>query len=52
MGHEVEAGHLGQRLEPLPEGRQLEPRGEEAGGLGALSGAQDREHDTSLAVTA
>jgi hypothetical protein len=38
---QVETGDLGERLEPRAEGRELEPGGQEAGGLGALSRADD-----------
>ena len=41
MRDEVEAGDVGQRLEPLADAGELEPGREEAGGLGALSRADD-----------
>ena len=48
VGREVHAGAGGQPVQPGPDGRQLEPRGEEAGGLGALSGGDDGEHPSTL----
>ncbi len=41
---QVEAGDGGQPLEPLGEGRVFQPRGQEAGRLGALPGRDDDEH--------
>ncbi len=41
---EVETGDRGQPLEPLGEGRVFQPRGQEAGRLGALPGRDDDEH--------
>ena len=44
VGDQVEAGRAGRPRDRLGDGRQLEPRGEHAGGLGALTGADDDEH--------
>ena len=49
---EVEAGDRGQPVEPRGEGRVLEPGREEAGGLGALTGGDDDEHDVHSAGSA
>ena len=46
--HQVERGHGGQPLEAGPEGRLLEPGGEEPGGLGALTGRDDDEHTPTV----
>ena len=48
VGDQVEAGRAGGPRDRLGDGRQLEPRGEHAGGLGALTGADDDEHATTL----
>ena len=45
---EVEAGDGGEPVEARGEGRVLEPGREEAGGLGALAGSDDDEHDDPL----
>ena len=48
VGDQVEArGRRGPR-DRLGDGRQLEPGGEHAGGLGTLTGADDDEHPTTL----
>jgi hypothetical protein len=46
---QVDAGDSGKPLHAVAEARQLEPGREEAGGLGALSRADDDEHLFSLA---
>ena len=48
---EVEAGDRGEPVEAVGEGGVLEPGGEEAGGLGALSGSDDDEHALNCART-
>ena len=48
VGDEIQAGRAGGPRDRLGDGRQLEPRGEHAGGLGALTGADDSEHPTTL----
>jgi hypothetical protein len=47
---QVDAGNGRQPPHAVAEARQLEPGREEAGGLGALSGADDDEHVLSLPV--
>ena len=42
--HEVEPGRVGERLEPSTGLGAVEPRGEHAGLLGALTGGEDRDH--------
>jgi hypothetical protein len=46
---EVDARDRGQPVEPRGEGRVLEPRREEAGGLGPLAGSDDDEHGVNCA---
>ncbi len=43
-GREVDAGGVGERGEVVGERGLGEPGGEESGGLGALSGADDDNH--------
>jgi len=50
MLDQVDAGDRREPLHAVAESRQLEPGGEEAGGLGALSRADDDEHVFSLPV--
>ena len=47
---EIEPGDGREPLEAGGEGRVLEPGGEEAGGLGSLTGSDDDEHGSSLAA--
>ncbi len=49
---EVDAGHCAQPVQAVGDGGFGEPRGEEAGGLGALSGRDDCEHVSTLANSA
>ena len=44
MGDEVDLGGVGQCGQLVTQAGQLEPRGEEARGLGALAGADDDDH--------
>ena len=44
VGDEVEPGDRGEPAQPVAHPGQLEPGGEEAGGLGALSRADESEH--------
>lgn len=48
MLEQVDAGDGREPGHPIAVGLQLEPRGEQAGGLGALSRADDCEHDSSV----
>ncbi|MDR6171359.1 hypothetical protein QE359_002388 [Curtobacterium sp. SORGH_AS776] len=50
VGGEVDADGLGPRPHAVTDGGVLEPGGEEAGGLGALSGRDDDDHRTILPV--
>ncbi len=45
---QIEVCHRGEPLEALLESGQLEPGGEEAGSLGALTGRDDDEHGATL----
>ena len=44
MGDEVDPGGVGECGQLVTQAGQLEPRGEEARGLGALAGADDDDH--------
>ena len=44
VGDEVDLGGVGQCGQLVTQAGQLEPRGEEARGLGALAGADDDDH--------
>ena len=44
VGDEVDLGGVGERGQLVTQAGQLEPRGEEARGLGALAGADDDDH--------
>ncbi len=46
---EVDLGRLGMGGQPVTQSGQLEPRVEEAGGLGALTRADENDHPSSLA---
>ena len=48
VGDEVDLGGVGQCGQLVTQAGQLEPRGEEAGGLGALAGADDDDHVSTL----
>ena len=46
---EIGRGRLGERAQQVAQAGHLQPRGEEAWGLGALSGAHDRQHPSRVA---
>ncbi len=48
VGDEVDLGRVGEHAEPVTQAGELEPRAEEAGGLGALAGADENDHGSSL----
>jgi hypothetical protein len=52
VGHQVDAGAFGELLDERARLRVVEPGGEEAGGLRALSGSYENDHRTILPMNA